>query len=154
MIMHFSVKYSLYWYACIDFSRPPANTIHSIFSPNSMICVETLTIITVLQEALRLCQSAFAGGKPCDWLFYPCSFTYIPTANKDRNFRIWAFNPFSRKGLVAFCLVVWLLSRTMWLRNNFAPKQKSDFFSITMSWNSGGYFSLFMSLPLFKKSLN
>lgn len=150
--MPFCAKYSLYRYACRDFCRPPSNTVGSIFSPNSMICVETLTNITILQEVSWLCQSAFAGETPCDWLFLSLLITYVSTANKDRYFRILTLSPFSRKRLVGVFLVASLL--TMWPRNNFASKQKSGFFNIIMSLKPGCYFSHFMSLPLFKGNLN
>lgn len=100
MFMPSCAKYSLHRYACRDFCRPPSNTVRSIFSPNSMICVETLTNITILQEVSWLCQSVFAGEKPCDWLFLSLLMTSVSTANKDRYFRILALSPFSRKRLV------------------------------------------------------
>lgn len=106
MIMPFCIKHSLHSsYACVDIFRPFSNTIGSIFSTNSIICVETWINITMVQEALCLCQSAFARGKPCIiGFFYLCSSCTYQLPTKEKNFRIQAFSPFSRGAWGKSCL--------------------------------------------------
>lgn len=61
----------------------------------------------MVQEALRLRQSVFAGGKRCNCLFLSWLISYLSTA---KNLRIWAFSTFFKVGVGGFLFGVYLLS--------------------------------------------
>lgn len=64
----------------------------------------------MVQEALRLCQSVFAGGKPCNRRLLSLLISYLSTAKKRKEFQNTGFQHVFKVGLGDFLFGVYLLS--------------------------------------------